>query len=50
MTGTLLDQVRRLDRAERRWLADARDRLRRTRPSGATPPAATGTTRKETRR
>ncbi|HWJ67896.1 MAG TPA: hypothetical protein VNT31_14570 [Nocardioides sp.] len=30
MTGSLLDQARRLDRAERRWLADARDRLRRT--------------------
>ncbi len=31
MTGGLVDQARRLDRAERRWLADARDRLRRTR-------------------
>lgn len=47
MTGSLLDQVRRLDRAERRWLADARDRLRRTR---ATAPAATTTTRKAVQR
>lgn len=31
MTTTELDQARRLSRAERRWLADARDRLRRTR-------------------
>ncbi|HVK29974.1 MAG TPA: hypothetical protein VM575_16660 [Nocardioides sp.] len=31
MTGALVDQARRLNRAERRWLADARDRLRRTR-------------------
>lgn len=31
MTPTPVDQARRLDRAERRWLADARDRLRRTR-------------------
>ena len=31
MNAGLLDQARRLNRAERRWLADARDRLRRTR-------------------
>ena len=31
MTPTPLADVRRLSRAERRWLADARDRLRRTR-------------------
>ena len=35
MTGGLVDQARRLDRAERRWLADARDRLRRTRTTAA---------------
>lgn len=28
---TVLDQARRLDSVERRWLADARDRLRRRR-------------------
>lgn len=39
MTG-YLDQVRRLDRAERRWLADAKDRLARLR---VTEPAPTGT-------
>lgn len=47
MTGSLLDQVRRLELAERRWLADARDRLRRTR---AIAPAGTATTRKAARR
>ena len=31
MSGTVLDQARRLDSVERRWLADARDRLSRTR-------------------
>jgi hypothetical protein len=31
--GPLLDQARRLDRAERRWLEDARARLRRTTPA-----------------
>ncbi len=31
MSGTVLDQARRLDSVERRWLADARDRLRGTR-------------------
>lgn len=30
MSDTVLDQARRLDSVERRWLADARDRLRRT--------------------
>lgn len=34
MIGALLDQVRRLDRAERRWLDDARARLRRTTEAG----------------
>ncbi|HWJ10305.1 MAG TPA: hypothetical protein VNS46_13075 [Nocardioides sp.] len=46
MTG-FLDQVRRLDRAERRWLADARDRLRTPRPAR---PAPGETTPKETER
>ncbi|WP_435770366.1 hypothetical protein [Nocardioides sp. SYSU DS0651] len=32
MNDAILDQVRRLDRAERRWLDDARARLRRTTP------------------
>ncbi|WP_207008106.1 hypothetical protein [Nocardioides aromaticivorans] len=45
MTGGLVDQARRLDRAERRWLADARDRLRRTRTI-----AAVAATTKETDR
>ncbi len=31
MIATPIAEVRRLDRAERRWLDDARDRLRRTR-------------------
>lgn len=31
MNATVLDQALRLDSVERRWLADARDRLRRTR-------------------
>ncbi|NYD32518.1 hypothetical protein BJ958_004064 [Nocardioides kongjuensis] len=31
MSPDLHDQARRLDRAERRWLADARDRLQRIR-------------------
>ncbi|TWG98156.1 hypothetical protein L615_003200000340 [Nocardioides sp. J9] len=33
---TPLDQARRLARAERRWLADAHDRLRRGRPDPRT--------------
>ncbi|MFC5729234.1 MULTISPECIES: hypothetical protein [Nocardioides] len=33
MIGPLLDQVRRLDLAERRWLEEARARLRRTTPA-----------------
>lgn len=32
MTAADLDHARRLARAERRWLADARDRLRSTTP------------------
>lgn len=47
MSGVVVDQARRLDRAERRWLADAKDRLRRTR---TTPPAVAGTTRKAAQR
>ncbi len=39
MTGPLIDQARRLDRAERRWLADARARLQRTRPAATVRPA-----------
>lgn len=46
MTGGLIDQAGRLDRAERRWLADAKDRLRRTRPAAPVPTAATTTTGK----
>lgn len=49
MTG-LLDQAGRLDRAERRWLADARDRLRRTRPTAPAPASATPTSRKAAER
>ena len=40
MTG-YLDHVRRLDRAERRWLADAKDRLRRPRTAEPAPSDAT---------
>lgn len=47
MTGGLVDQARRLNVAERRWLADARDRLRRTR---AAAPAAIVTTGKAAQR
>jgi hypothetical protein len=40
VTGADLDHARRLARAERRWLADARDRLRsgRTRPEPSVAP------------
>lgn len=37
MSDTVLDQARRLDSVERRWLADARERLRRTRRPLALP-------------
>ena len=40
MTPTPIDQVRRLDRAERRWLADAKDRIRRTRLARTLEPKA----------
>ncbi len=45
MSGrTVLDQARRLDSVERRWLADARDRLRRTRAVRAVRPVVPGRT------